>query len=310
MFESKGVSVMNDALKRCAEGRTPPNIALMELFIASSHEEEATNSLQSAIDAARARSDAAAVTRLLAMRDLWGDSAQAYEKVVMLRKLERNHDRGWSAERRIDHWAAYFNRAAAVSPQTAVANYSLGNEHLLEAATRELVEVMRKWNLFDTASDVLDLGCGMGRCLEPIAPMVHSITGIDISEAMLRVAAQRTARLANVVVVQGSGRDLSAIRGRRYHLIVAVDSFPYLVKARVAERHLSDCAELLEEGGHLLIFNYSYRDLETDRADVRKLSQLHGLAVLRDGTRDLELWDGIAFLMQKRPKSTTALPLR
>jgi predicted TPR repeat methyltransferase len=160
---------------------------------------------------------------------------------------------------------------------------------------------MRSWDLFDATSNVLDVGCGIGRCLERIAPLVHSISGIDVSEAMLRIAAQRTARFKNVRVVHGSGRDLSAFRDRRFHLIVAVDSFPYLVKARVADRHFGDCAGLLDEGGHLLIFNYSYQgNLEADRASVRRAARRHGFSLLRDGTRDLEHWDGAAYLMQKR----------
>jgi cyclopropane fatty-acyl-phospholipid synthase-like methyltransferase len=302
LFQSR-LSFMNGALKHCAEGFAPPNVALVQLFIASRHEAEARSALEAAIDAARARSDAVAVTRLLSMRDLWADSAQGYEKIATLYELERRYGKGWFTNRRIQQCAAYFDRAAAVSPQAAVAAYSLGNDQRLEAATRELVEVMRRWKLFDATSDVLDLGCGFGRCLELVAPLVHSISGLDVSEGMLRLAAERTSRFTNVRVVRGSGRDLSEIRDRRFHLIVAVDSFPYLVKAGVAERHLSDCAGLLIEEGHLLIFNYSYRGgVEADRVSVRRASQQHGFALLRDGTRDLELWDGVAFLMQKRPK--------
>jgi predicted TPR repeat methyltransferase len=305
VFASKRLSLMNDALKDCAEGVTPPNVALMQLFVASSHEDEARSTLQAAIDAAQARSDAPAMKGLLAMRDLWADSAQAYETIMILHELERKHRRGWSTEKRLRQWASFFDQAAAVAPRTAVAHYSLCNEQILEAATRELGELMRRWNLFDASSDVLDLGCGSGRCLELMSPLVHSITGLDISEGMLRIAAQRTARLANVVGIRGSGRDLSALKGRRFHLVFAVDSFPYLVNARVADRHIRDCAGLLVEGGHLLIFNYSYRNLEADRADLARASRQHGFALLKDGTRDLKLWDGVAFLMQKRTNATT-----
>ena len=302
------MSSMNDALERCADGLTPPNVALMHLFIAARDEAGARTALQSAIESAQARADAGAVSRLLAMRDLWADSPQAYEKITTFRDRETTLRRAWTTNQRVRQWASFFDRAAADSAQFHVVHYTLANERLHETATRELGELMRRWSLFDARSDVLDLGCGPGRCLELLSPQVHSITGLDISEGLLRVAAERTARLPNVRLVRGSGRDLTAVKDQRFHLIIAVDSFPYLVKARVAHRHIRDCAALLNDGGHLLIFNYSYRSLETDRADIRRAAQQHGLVLLKDGTRDLELWDGIAFLMQKRRDGMAAPP--
>ena len=68
----------------------------------------------------------------------------------------------------------------------------------------------------------------------------------------------------------------------------------------IAARHVADAAGLLEPGGALAIFNYSYRgDLDADRADVARLAAAHGFAIERNGTRDFSLWDGATFLLRK-----------
>jgi len=236
------------------------------------------------------------------MRELWSTSPKAYSAIASIHELANKEFCG-SRDARIQQCAALFDRAAAISPEAGVALYSLGNERLLERATRELVALMSRWNLFDAAADVLDLGCGSGRCLEALAPLVHSATGIDISAAMLRMATRRVARFVNVSLVRGTGLDLSVVADRRFRLIIAVDSFPYLVATGVAENHMRDCSELLLPGGKLLILNFSYREsLALDRADIAASSRQYGLAVMCNGTRDLELWDGATFLVERPPR--------
>ena len=58
---------------------------------------------------------------------------------------------------------------------------------------------------------------------------------------------------------------------------------------------------MLRPGGALVILNYSYRgDPDRDRREVLRLFETAGLATERDGTRDLTLWDGSAWLGRKR----------
>jgi predicted TPR repeat methyltransferase len=290
---------VSDPLKQCMEGATPPNVALMRLFIVSRSEEDARAALERAIANAHACDDRTAAARLIAIREHWAGSPDAYRMVASIHDLARTEFHG-TAEARIRQCAELFDKAAAISPQAGVALYSLGNEQLLDAATGELVALVRRWRLYDATSEVLDLGCGSGRLLEAIAPGVRAITGLDVSEAMLSAAARRTAQFGNVSLVRGTGRDLSVLDDRQFHLIIAVDSFPYLVMAGVAEDHFRDCSQRLHPGGRLLILNYSYRqNLEQDSAELVKLSQRHGLTITQSGTRELKLWDGAAYLFEK-----------
>ena len=196
-----------------------------------------------------------------------------------------------------------FDSAAALAPEAAVALYSLGSPETLDRASAEIVHKLREWELLDPSAVVLDIGCGIGRIERALASDVRSITGIDVSPVMIAEARRRCADLGNVEFAVCNGADLMAFGGQRFDLILAVDSFPYLVAAdpAIAARHMADAAELLSPNGVLLILNYSYRgDLALDRADLRNFACLHRLAVERDGTRDFMLWDGASFLLRMR----------
>jgi SAM-dependent methyltransferase len=195
-----------------------------------------------------------------------------------------------------------FDSAAALAPESAVALYSLGSAGNLDRATAEIVHRLREWGLLGPSVTVLDIGCGIGRIERALAPYVQSITGIDVSPVMIAEARQRCAHISNAEFAVCGGTDLANFAARRFDLILAVDSFPYLVAAdpAIAARHIADAAERLRPNGTLLVLNYSYRgDLECDRAELRRLAHLHRLVIERDGTRDFALWDGASFLLRK-----------
>jgi hypothetical protein len=85
-------------------------------------------------------------------------------------------------------------------------------------------------------------------------------------------------------------------------LVLAIDAFPYMVQSGsgLAERMLAECARVLRPGGHFLILNYSYRgDVERDRHDLLRFAEAHALELVRNGTSEFALWDGVAFQLRK-----------
>jgi ubiquinone/menaquinone biosynthesis C-methylase UbiE len=181
-----------------------------------------------------------------------------------------------------------------------VALYSLGSPAILARATAEIVARFAEWRLFGPDRRVLDIGCGIGRISEALAPHVGAITGIDISPAMIAAARRRCRGLANVAFRQCGGADLADFADTSFDLVLAVDSFPYLVAAgpAVVARHFADVARLLSPGGAFVILNFSYRgDLAADRRDVARLAEANTLAVRLSGVRAFALWDGAAFLL-------------
>lgn len=273
---------MTDALALCLAGRISAPVALARLVLGGA----APDAIAARLTGARGAA-ADELRRLLADREALNRLAAAAASI----------DHGATGPAALAAFRDGFDRAAAISPEASVAAYSLGNPTLLDAATAELVAWLAARGKLGDA-DVLDLGCGIGRVAAVLAPRVRSVLGLDIAPAMIAEARRRhgTVRFA---LTDGTGLSLGA---GAFDLILAVDSFPYLVQAEVAERHVADAARVLRPGGTLAIFNLSYRGMNADRADARRWAETFGFRLACDGARPFRIWDGAAFLLV-RPKA-------
>lgn len=110
---------------------------------------------------------------------------------------------------------------------------------------------------------VLELGCGTGHKLIPIAADGHRCTGLELSPAMLAEARRKAAELGvEVEWVQGDMRDLDL--GRTFDLvIVAANSLLHLQEAEELVGCLRSVRRHLAPGGRLVldVFNPSVRVL-------------------------------------------------
>ena len=292
------------ALLRCARGDAPPNVALMQLFAEAAGPSEVEAALACARQALQTADDVspAAVARLGEALALERSNTRSFETVKSILGSVDHEMTAFSPDQAVARWAAVFDRAAQTSPEGSVALYALGNPDLLRAATGEVVAKMRDWGLLGPDRAVLEIGCGIGRFQAALAPEVGHAVEIDISGAMIAAAQERCAGLPNVRLMQSSGKDLSLFPDARFDLVLAADSFPYLVQSGMSlvETHFQEAARVLKPSGHFLILNFSYRgDLDADRADILRLAARAGFLVLRDGTRDLSLWDAVTFHLAK-----------
>ena len=117
-----------------------------------------------------------------------------------------------------------------------------------------------------------------------------------------QAVADELERLGADTLVTPAGTDLSALGAASFDLVLAVDSFPYVVQAgpAVADRHLADAARALRPGGAFAILNLSYRgDAGADRADAARWAAAGGWALAVDGAAPFALWDGTAFLLRR-----------
>ncbi|MER8435265.1 class I SAM-dependent methyltransferase [Mesorhizobium sp. M1312] len=194
--------------------------------------------------------------------------------------------------------ASGFDAAAMISLAASVQLSSLGDEERLTAATDEIVVWLGRQGFIGAGRDILDIGCGIGRFESALSDAAHRIVGIDISLEMISVARRRCAGLRNVELRLTSGLDLADFSNASFDCVLAVDSFPYLVLAGLAERHFKEIARVLKTSGMAALLNYSYRGSPAlDRADVHRLAEAHGMQVVVDGENPFRLWDGNAFLL-------------
>jgi SAM-dependent methyltransferase len=290
-----------EILRRCARGELSPEVALLRLLIA--HRE--LDALRAALDALARRADRDrsrrdAIARITGLLDA---NPEGGALVLRLLEEERAAADVRSPEQELERWRHLFDRFVCDSAAASVALYSFGRPELLDAATREVIELLERLRVLRPERHVLEIGCGIGRFQQALAARVAAITGIDIAPGMIEAARRRCAGLPNVTLRETSGRDLSPFLPASFDVVLAIDAMPYIWRAGAAlvAAHFAEAARVLRPGGDFVILNLSYRgDLELDRQDARRLGEAARLRVLRNGTADLRLWDGTTFHLRKR----------
>lgn len=293
-------SPVRAALDAAAFGTLDAPIVLTRLFLCMTDEAKIASLLSRAETELRAASDQQAAARIHAVLDLAQRGAADFEHMRQVLALLHG---GPSGQHAASSLAEAFDKAAEISPAASVALYTLGDDALLERATQEVVSFLREGGLIAPTSRVLEIGCGIGRFAQALAGQVRSFIGLDISKKMIAIAQQRCADLYNVAFCMTSGSDLKEQSDASFDLVLAVDSFPYIVAAGdgLAERHVREAARVLSPNGDLAIFNYSYRDdFAESRATLHALGEAAGLCVVAADLAPLRSWDGSFFHLRKQ----------
>ena len=104
--------------------------------------------------------------------------------------------------------------------------------------------------------DVLDVACGTGVMFPYyLHRKVASVTGIDISPEMAKIAASKFAQMDHVRVICGDVEDYAF--DRKFDRIVVYNAFPHFPNPK---RLIATLADLLKEGGRLTIAHGQSRE--------------------------------------------------
>lgn len=284
-------------LARLRQGDLSPEVALMQLLIATENVDQTKQVLRGAQDAFGAEPPVEKLERLLL------DNAEGCARIVsMLRSNVDTDEPARSVEEGIAFSRRLFDWSVQQSEEASVALYSLGNPKILEAATEELVTALEAMRVLAPTRSVLDIGCGIGRMEQALSPRVHEVIGIDVSHKMIAVARRRCARLPNVTFLLTEGDDLSLFPDASFQLVLAVDSFPYLVQSGMplVERIFSEALRVMRRGGDLVIFSFSYRENDPqDADDVARLAAKTGFQMVASDLRPFKLWDAAAYHLRR-----------
>jgi len=290
---------VTQAIQDCLAGLISPQVAVARLLLGGATAVGITDALAAQrVDDPRWAAMAALVAGRTAALDALAAEVQA---------TSAQHDAsGATPAAGLARIAAFFDHAVRHSPEASVALYSLGDPAILAAATAEIVEWLAAQGLLRPGLDVLDLGCGIGRVAAVLAPRCRSVLGLDVSMGMVAEARRRHAGLANARFEHTSGADLDALPAAAFDLVLAIDSFPYIVQTgpATADHHVAGAARALRPGGALVILNLSYRnDPAQDRADADDWARAHGFTLDVAGSAPFALWDGTAWVLRRSSPS-------
>lgn len=108
-----------------------------------------------------------------------------------------------------------------------------------------------------TGGPVLDLGCGAGRFLVPLAEAEYAVTGVDTSAAMLaeaRAAVADAGLAAKVTLRQDDFRTLATLGDERFALaFCAQNTFLHMPDTEAQQAALRAIAAHLRPGGMLIL---------------------------------------------------------
>lgn len=100
---------------------------------------------------------------------------------------------------------------------------------------------------------ILELGCGTGRVMLPLAEAGHTVVGVDSSEPMLAVARERLKGLPTSVVA-GDMAAIEAIPGGPFGMIIAsLNSLMHLTEPEQQQMAITSAYRSLAASGRLVI---------------------------------------------------------
>ena len=132
---------------------------------------------------------------------------------------------------------------------------------------------------------VLDVGCGVGRLTRALARRVAKVQGLDLSGAMLALAREHNADLANVEWIHGDGRSLAGVGDASVDGVFSHVVFQHVPDPRITLGYVREMGRVLATGGWALF------QVSTDPALHRPPGGVAGRArLLLRGRRDRAWW--------------------
>lgn len=98
----------------------------------------------------------------------------------------------------------------------------------------------------------LDIGCGIGRMLKPLAPYFQSLAGVDVSSTMIAQSKAWLADYPHITTWENSGLDLREFGDSSFNLVYSYVAFQHMPRP-VFERYLGEINRVLSPEGYLAL---------------------------------------------------------
>lgn len=150
------------------------------------------------------------------------------------------------------------------------------DEEFDRSGERDLATFVLRDLQLDPEATVLEIGCGMGRLMKPLASRAREVHGVDVSGEMIARARERLRDHANIHLYKTSGADLASLPDNSFDLCFSFITFQHVPLKQVVYRYFSEVARVLKPAG-VFRFQVDGRASDVGRRD-------------NAGT-----WDGVVF---------------
>lgn len=150
-----------------------------------------------------------------------------------------------------NYWRNFWNEQARHSGSDYALNRrtNIRLDELEQRALRQFLEAVTA----HPSDVVLDAGCGSGRNISILSPLVGTVIGVDYSEQMIERAKERVAaeKLSNVTVIQGDVTSLQ-FSDNTFDKVICASVLQYLDDADCAQA-VHEMVRVCKPGGRLIL---------------------------------------------------------
>ena len=120
-------------------------------------------------------------------------------------------------------------------------------------ATAAAVVKGLEWDLprFPGRDAALEIGCGPGRLMRPLSRHFKEIHGVDVSDAMIKLARERLRNTPNAFPHHSSGSDLKLFPDEKFDFVYSYAVFQHIPSGEVVFQYLREARRVLKTGGIL-----------------------------------------------------------
>ena len=97
----------------------------------------------------------------------------------------------------------------------------------------------------------LEIGCGPGRLMRPLSRHFQEIHGVDVSDAMIKLARERLRGTTNAFPHHASGSDLKLFPNEKFDFVYSYAVFQHIPSGDVVFQYLREARRVLKTGGIL-----------------------------------------------------------
>jgi ubiquinone/menaquinone biosynthesis C-methylase UbiE len=95
----------------------------------------------------------------------------------------------------------------------------------------------------------LEIGCGPGRLMRPLARHFTEIHGVDVSDEMIKLARERLSDTPNATPHLGTGSDLGIFPDEKFDFVYSYAVFQHIPSREVVFHYLKEARRVLKIGG-------------------------------------------------------------